>query len=355
MREYVGFALRRVAAAVFTLLVMITLTFVIFWAIPSQPADFVYPALEYHPSAAQIAKANHFLGVDRPLFVQEGDYLWHLVRGDFGKMWANTFITGQQTVQQQAVGDTLFPAVRITLSIVLGGALLVLLLAVPLGAIAGRSIGSVSDRTISLVALIGICTQPMVVGLILRTVFGNNLSWLPPSGYCTFGSGTPAQCGGPGAWAEHLVLPWITFSLLFLALYTRMIRVSVDETMREDFVRTARAKGVGEKRLMSRHVLPNANLRVLTMVGMEIGTAIGVCVYIEAAFGFSGLGNLAVQEFIGSSALDRPMIVGVVVMITLIVVIGNLAVDLLYGYIDPRARTAGRSRRTKSLEAGGVI
>jgi peptide/nickel transport system permease protein len=101
-------------------------------------------------------------------------------------------------------------------------------------------------------------------------------------------------------------------------------------------------------------VLPNANLRVLTMVGMEIGTAIGVCVYIEAAFGFSGLGNLAVREFIGSEALDLPMILGIVTMITLIVVIGNLAVDLLYGYIDPRARTVGRDRRTKSL-AGGVI
>jgi peptide/nickel transport system permease protein len=354
MREYVGFALRRIAAAFFTLLVMITLTFVIFWAIPNQPANFVYPGLEVHPSASQIAKANHFLGVDRPLFVQEGDYIWHLMRGDLGKMWQNTYVTGQQTIQQQAVGDQIFPAVRVTLSIVLGGALLVLLLALPLGAIAGRSIGSISDRTISLVALIGICTQPMVVGLILRTVFGNNLAWLPPSGYCTFGSGTPAQCGGPGAWAEHLVLPWITFALLFLALYTRMIRISVDETLREDFVRTARAKGVSEKRLMARHVLPNANLRVLTMIGMEIGTAIGVCVYIEAAFGFSGLGNLAVQEFIGSAALDLPMILGVVTMITLIVVIGNLAVDLIYGYIDPRARTVGRARRTKSL-AGGVI
>jgi peptide/nickel transport system permease protein len=354
MREYVGFALRRVAAAVFTLFVMITLTFAIFWAIPNQPANFVYAGLELHPSASQIKKANHFLGVDRPLYEQEGDYIWHLVRGDFGKMWQNTFVTGQQTIQQTPVSHSLFPAVRTTLSIVLGGALLVLLLAVPLGAIAGRSIGSISDRTISIVALIGICTQPMVVGLILRTVFGDNLGWLPPNGYCTFGSGAPGQCNGPGAWAQHLVLPWITFALLFLALYTRMIRVSVDETLREDFVRTARAKGVSEKRLMGRHVLPNANLRVLTMIGMEIGTAIGVCVYIEAAFGFSGLGNLAVQEFIGSSALDLPMILGVVTMVTLIVVIGNLAVDLIYGYIDPRARTLGRARRTKSL-AGGVI
>jgi peptide/nickel transport system permease protein len=354
MRDLLGFMLRRVAAAVFTVLAMIALTFAIFWAIPSQPADFVYPGLEQHPSAAQIKKANHLLGIDRPKIVQYGDYVWHVLRGDFGNMWNGAFVTGNQTIVVQPIGPVLFPAIRTTLSIILGGALLVVLLAVPLGAIAGRRIGSISDRTISLVALIGICTQPMVVGLILRTGFGDRLGWLPPTGYCTFGSSAGGTCSGPWPWAEHLILPWLTFALLFLALYTRMIRISVDETLREDFVRTARAKGVGEQRLMSRHVLPNAGLRVLTMVGMEIGTAIGVCIYIEAAFGIQGLGNLAVQTMIGSNAIDLPLVLAVVTTITLIVVIGNLVVDLLYGVIDPRVRTTGRARRTKSL-AGGVI
>ncbi len=354
MRELAGFMLRRIAAAVFTVLVMIALTFAIFWAIPSQPADFVYPGLEQHPSAAQVKKADHLLGVDRPVIVQYGDYLWHLLRGDFGRMWAGSAVTGEQTIVQQPIGPVLLPALRATLSIILGGALLVVLLAVPLGAIAGRKIGSISDRTISLIALVGICTQPMVVGLILRTIFGNRLSLLPPTGYCTFGSNAGNTCSGPVPWVEHLILPWVTFAVLFLALYTRMIRISVDETLREDFVRTVRAKGVGEKRLMARHVLPNANLRVLTMVGMEIGTAIGVCIYIEAAFGIQGLGNLAVQTMIGANAIDLPLVLAVVTTITLIVVIGNLAVDLLYGMIDPRVRSTGRTRRTKSL-AGGVI
>jgi peptide/nickel transport system permease protein len=133
-----------------------------------------------------------------------------------------------------------------------------------------------------------------------------------------------------------------------------MIRTTVADTLHQDYIRTARAKGAGETRVMTRHVLPNAGLRILTMVGMEIGTAIGVCIYIEAAFGISGLGSMAVTAMFGTVALDLPLILAVVVVITAIVVIGNLAVDLLYAFIDPRAGQALRDKETKSL-AGGVI
>jgi peptide/nickel transport system permease protein len=135
---------------------------------------------------------------------------------------------------------------------------------VPLGAISGRRIGSLSDRTIGLIALIGVCTHPMVLGLVFSTAFGQQLRWFPAGGYCPLIQGAGDYCGGPVDWASHLLLPWITFGLLFLALYTRMIRVTVAETLNADYVRTARAKGVGETRLMTRHVLPNAGLRILT-------------------------------------------------------------------------------------------
>jgi peptide/nickel transport system permease protein len=148
-----------------------------------------------------------------------------------------------------------------------------------------------------------------------------------------------------------MVLPWITFALLFLALYTRMVRASVAETMPEDYVRTARAKGASEFQIVTRHVLPNASLRILTMIGMEIGTAIGVCVYIESAYGMSGLANASIQAMLG---LDLPTILGVVAATTLIVVVGNLAVDALYAVIDPRIRFNIERTRSKSL-AGGVI
>jgi peptide/nickel transport system permease protein len=344
---------RRLGAAVFTLLAMITLTFVLFWAIPSEPAAFVYPSAQ-HLSDAQIKTADHLLGLDRSKIEQFGDYLWHVVRLDFGGEWTGAQVTADQTIVEQPVRPQLVGALAVTMSIVLGGAILVLVLAIPLGAIAGRFQGTWIDRTISLVALIAICTHPMVVGLILRTVFGNRLHWVPPTDYCNLVPRKDAVCSGPDRWASHLVLPWITFALLFLALYIRMVRSSVIDTLHEDFIRTARAKGVREARVLRRHVVPFASLRVLTMVGMEVGTAIGVCVYIEAAFGFFGLGRMAINNFIGTAALDLPQILAVVTTITLIVVIGNLIVDTLYAVLDPRVDASFRVRRTKEA-AGGVI
>ena len=352
MTRLLTFFLRRLAAAVFTLILMITLTFVLFWAIPSDPANFVYPAAQ-HLTDYQLAHANHLLGTDRPLLEQYASYLWHLLHFDFGTQWAGSQVTGEQQLVRLPIGPQLASAVPQTLSIIIGGALLVVLLAVPLGAISGRRIGSVSDRTISLVALVGICTHPMVVGLTLNTALGQQLRWFPPGGYCPLIPTSGAYCSGPVDWASHLLLPWITFALLFLALYTRMIRASVAETMHADYIRTARAKGVGETRLMTRHVLPNAGLRILTMVGMEIGTAIGVCIFIESAYGFQGLGRLSVTALFGTVGLDLPLILAVVFVITLIVVIGNLLVDTLYAVIDPRAGQMLRERESKSL--AGVI
>ncbi len=353
IKSKVAFVVRRLAAGLFAVWAMVTITFFIYWAIPSEPARFIYPRVQ-HLTNEEIQHAHHLLGTDRPLLTQYGDYLWHLLHLDFGNSWENSSITADQKLLEAPIKPFLMIETRETLSIILGGALLVLLLAIPLGAIAGRRIGSITDRTISLIALIGICTHPMVVGLMLRTFFGDRLHWLPPTGYCQFGHFPNDPCSGPGAWAEHLILPWITFALLFLALYVRMIRNSVHETLQEDFIRTARAKGVSENRIMRRHVLPNAGITILTMIGMEIATAIGVCIYIEAAFGIYGLGNTAVRAFFGTNALDLPLILAVVTVITVIVVVGNLIVDILYVVIDPRAGTTRRERRTKSL-AGGVI
>jgi peptide/nickel transport system permease protein len=345
------FVTRRLAAGVFAVWAMVTITFFIFWAIPSEPATFVYPNVS-HLSDEQIQKAHHLLGIDRPLLTQYGDYLWHLLHFDFGGSWDTLQVNVNQRFHEAPIKPILIMETRETLSIIIGDALLVLLLAIPLGAIAGRRVGSLTDRTISLIALIAVCTHPMVVALMLRTFFGDRLHWLPPTGYCQFGHFAGNPCSGPVPWAEHLILPWITFALLFLALYVRMIRTSVHETLQEDFIRTARAKGVSENRIMQRHVLPNAGITILTMIGMEIATAIGVCVYIEAAFGIYGLGNATIQAMFGT--LDLPRILGIVTVITVIVVVGNLIVDILYVVIDPRAGTARREGRTKSL-AGGVI
>jgi peptide/nickel transport system permease protein len=350
---------RRAIGALGVLLGMITITFVIFWAVPNEPASFIYPNSQ-HLSDYQIQRGNHLLGTDRPKLVQFGDYLWHLAQGDLGTMWSGAAVSANQELVAQPIAPQLLSAARVTGSIILGGAVLVLLLAAPLGALAARFRYSAFDRTISLVALVGICTHPMVVGLVLRTVFGDKLHWLPSVGYCPFfpraeaGGGAggvvldPAQntnvvCGGPVAWAEHLVLPWLTFALLFLALYTQLIRASVADALSEDYVRTARAKGASETRILVRHALPNAALPVLTLLGIEIATALGIVVYIESAFGMHGLGRLAVNVLVGTVGLDLPLILATVTLVTLIVLIGNLVVDTLYAVLDPRAQAAPRA------------
>jgi peptide/nickel transport system permease protein len=193
----------------------------------------------------------------------------------------------------------------------------------------------------------------MMLGLILKSITGTDVT--SADGYCPLFRGPADTCGGAVAWSTHLVLPWLTFGLLFLALYTRMVRASVAETIQEDFVRTARAKGASQSRVLYRHVLPSASVRVLTMVGMEIGTAIGVCIYIESAYHIDGLAHEAVQVIGGAGAyLVLPAALAVVVLITLVVVVGNFVVDVFCAVLDPRIALHGDPQRTKSF-AGGVF
>ena len=346
---------RRLAAGLFTLLSLIAITFVIYWALPTTPAGFVYPYAQ-HLTSYQLQHANHLLGLDRSKPVQYLDYLEQLAHGDIGRSWGGSQLVENARLEQPALGPTLYPGLRVTLSIILGGAALVLLFAVPLGAYSGTRVGSIADRVVSTTTLVGICTHPMVLGLILATVFGaGHLGWIPSSGYCPIFRGQADACGGVCAWSSHLVLPWVTFALLFLALYTRMIRASVAETLHEDYVRTARAKGASSVRVVGHHVLPPASLRVLTMVGMEIGTAFGICIYIESAFGMTGLARQAVMAMGGATAqIDLPFTLGIVVLVTLIVVIGNFLVDILYVVFDPRTGRESARGRDKPL-LGGVF
>jgi peptide/nickel transport system permease protein len=363
MRRVGLFLLRRVAGGVLTLVAIVTLTFLMYWSLSPQPGRFVYPnGIKVTPY--QLRDGAHRLGADRPKLTQVGDWWWHLLHGDFGHMWTGATLN-DNVLTTSPIGPQLFPAIRATLSILIGGAILAVLISVPLGAIAGRRVGSWADKAISLGALVGVCTHPIVTGKLLTQWFGIDLHWLPIGGYCTFvkhptppGLGLPPGvelCGGPVDWTRSLILPWITFAFLFLALYTRMIRASVAESLHEDYVRTARAKGARERRVMARHVLPNASLRVLTMIGMDIGTALGVAVFVEFSYGFFGLARLSITAMTGdpsAEATDLPMLLAVVTVIALIVVIGNLIVDTLYAVVDPRTGTADRPGRTKEIAAG---
>ena len=182
--------------------------------------------------------------------------------------------------------------------------------------------------------LIGISSSPIWIGLILSYVVGFRLGLAPITGYCDL-INPSTTCGGPAQWAWHLMLPWITFAILFAAIYARMIRASVMETSSEDYVRTARAKGAPESVVLRSHILRNALLPVVTLLGMDLGVALGGAVFTETVFSLPGMGQTALQAI---SNFDLPTVQGIVVFATISIIVLNLLVDLLYVVIDPRIR-----------------
>jgi peptide/nickel transport system permease protein len=226
-------------------------------------------------------------------------------------------------------------AIPVTATLLIGGAVIWLSIAIPLGVLSAVRPGSVFDRFALLFALLGISAHPVVVGLFLRQTLGYNLGLAPVEGYCPMvGEGS---CG-PVGWAHHMLLPWLTISVLFAALYSRMIRVHVIDELREGYVRTARAKGAREARILRSHVLRNSFLPILAMIGMDIGLVFGSAVFVEEVFGLAGLGNLALGASAGLVGFDLPVIAGVILVVSMAVVLVNLVVDLLIGVIDPRVR-----------------
>jgi peptide/nickel transport system permease protein len=254
-------------------------------------------------------------------------FLWNLIRhGSFG----NSYIS-RQPVRALIAADA-----PVTGSLVVGSAVFWLSISIPVGVLAAVRPRSLLDRASTAFVLVGISMHPVMLGLVLSYVFGYRLHLTPIAGYCDFFPGDPAAtCNGPIEWAYHLILPWITFMVLFAALYVRLIRANVIETMNEDYVRTARAKGASERRVMIQHVLRNSMLPVVTILGMDLGLALGGAIFTETVFTLPGLGRQVVQAY---SANDLPVITGVVVFSTLCVITFNLVVDITYGFLDPRIR-----------------
>jgi peptide/nickel transport system permease protein len=316
-------ARRLIWAAV--LFVAVTLvTYVLFFLIPADPAKLVAGKAA---TDEDVKRAAHFIGTDRPIYVQYGKFLWRIVaHQDLGHSFAN----------RQSVNSIVGAAAPVTASLVLGGAFFWMLLALPIGILSALRPRSLLDRASMTFVLVGISAHPIWIGLIFAYVFGFRLHLTPITGYCDF-INPSTECGGPVQWAYHMVLPWATFAILFAALYVRMIRANVLETMNEDYVRTARAKGAPEWLVLRSHILRNAMLPVVTMLGMDIGLALGGAVFTETVYSLPGLGKTAI---FGLNNNDIPTVEGVIVFATLAIIVFNLVVDLLYAWIDPRIRLA---------------
>ena len=319
------YLIRRLLWAVVLFLAVTIVTFVIFFITPSDPARLVAGR---GATEADIERARKFIGLDDPVPIQYLNYLKRLV---FDQSLGFSFAT------RQDVNDIVFAAAPVTASLVFGGAILWMIVSLPVGVFSALRPRSLFDRIAMTFVLIGVSAHPVWIGLIFAYFFGyrwGDITHLPITGYAEFFSPATAE-GGPVEWFRHMVLPWMTFALLFSALYVRMIRANVMETMNEDYVRTARAKGASESTVLRSHILRNAMLPVVTILGMDIGLALGGAVFTESVYSLPGLGAMAIRSI---ENLDFPVTMGIVIFATMAVIVFNLVVDLLYAVIDPRIR-----------------
>jgi peptide/nickel transport system permease protein len=366
----IAYAARRLLSSVLLLFGVTFITFTLFFKVGIDPGMYLIgdPGPYRQTLAGQaklrelVKQADHELGVDRPIPVQYVRYIDHLAHGSLGK----SFSTGQD------VTDELEPAAKVTGILVLGGVVLLLAIAVPLGAAAALRAGSRTDRVTLSLTLVGASIPPFLVSVILLLwvaprvglwnmsqvaisptptralppgtidYYGGPLTKQPLVGYCPlFGSST--GCHGLADWSKHLVLPWLAFALGIVALYTRMIRSGILDLLEEPWVRTARAKGAPERRVIGGHVLRAMLAPLLTMLSMDIGMALGTVVYVEAAFRLPGLGNATSQAIIIQDVgFDLPTISGVVLIAASAVLVLNLLADVLSAMLDPRIRLTGR-------------
>ena len=318
------YLIRRLLWAGVLFIAVTMVTYVIFFIVPANPANLVCGRA---CTPERVKQTEHFLHLDQPVWKQYLRFLDQLV------IHRNL---GRSYTTRRSVNNIVATAAPVTASLVFGGAVAWMLLALPIGILSALRPRSLLDRGAMVFVLIGISAHPVWIGLIFAYFLGFKLGAFPISGYCDFINPT-TDCGGPVQWAYHMFLPWLTFMILFAALYVRMIRANVMETLNEDYVRTARAKGAPESRVLRSHVLRNAMLPVVTMLGMDIGLALGGAVFTETVYGLPGLGRILIQSL---ENFDLPITQGVVVFATMAIIIFNLVVDLLYAWIDPRIRLA---------------
>jgi peptide/nickel transport system permease protein len=305
----------RVAALLPVLLVVGVTAFLLLHLIPGDPASVI---LGPDAPAAQVDRLRHNLGLDRPLFVQLSVWFGRLARGDLGD---SIFL--RQTVSQ-AIWQHLGPTVGLTAL----AEILAIGVAIPSGVLAAWKRNSRFDQAFMAAVLLGVSVPSFWLGLNLILVFAVAARWFPVAGY-----ESPLQ--GIGPWLAHLALPAVALAFTQAGLIARMARDATIEVLDEDFIRTARSKGVAEAGVLVRHALRNSLIPTVTVIGTSLASLLSGAVVVESVFVMPGLGNLVVQSI---SRRDYPVIEGVVLFVAVVYVLVNLLVDLLYGVIDPRIR-----------------
>ena len=326
------YVVKRVLLAVLTMFVISVITFLLFFAVPSNPAE-VMCGNGKSCSQDRIEMLEERFGLNDPIPQQYTEYMKGIFVGrEIGDEHDPRLCTapclGYSFRYDDEVTDIIGQALPVTLSIVVGAITVQVLFGVTIGMVSALRRGTIFDRLAVGVSLVGASMQVYFLGYVLLMIFVYNTGLLPPPGY------TPIT-EDPLAWAGGLILPWITLGFIFSATYARLSRAQMIETLSEDFVRTARAKGLSKRVVHLRHALRAAITPIVTITGLDLGSYLGGTVITETVFGMKGLGLFSIHAV---EDLDMPIVMATVLLAAMFVVVMNIIVDVLYTVIDPRVK-----------------
>ncbi|HEY3148247.1 MAG TPA: ABC transporter permease [Dongiaceae bacterium] len=311
----VSYIVRRVLSTLPVMGIVALFVFSLLYIAPGDPAAVIAGD---QASPADVERIRQGLGLDRPFLVQFGTWLWHILHGDLGTSIFTNLPVSAMIAQRI---EPTFSLMAITL-------VLTILVAVPLGVVAAWKAGSWVDRTIMAFAVFAFSLPVFVVGYVLAYVFALQFEWLPVQGY------TPLAAG-LWPWLQNLILPALALGSVYIALIARITRASMLEVLQQDYVRTARAKGLGQRNILFVHALKNAAVPIVTVIGIGIALLIGGAVVTESVFAIPGLGRLTIDAILRR---DYPVIQGIVLLFSFLYVLVNLMVDVTYTLVDPRIR-----------------
>ena len=290
--------------------VLIGVSLFIFLIMDFTPGDAAMTVLGDNATERQLEEYRQARGLNDPVLVRYARYMWGIVRGDLG----TSYVTNRDVLQ------TYLQKIPYTLELAFSGTFLAVVFSISLGIVAALRRGTVVDSYLMILALVGLSMPLFWLGLLLIICFSLNLEWLPPGGAEGF---------------KYLILPAVTLAVAKMAQLTRTTRSSMLEVINEDYIRTARAKGVSKKVAVRKHALRNALIPIITVIGIELGASLGGSVIVETVFAWPGVGRLIVDSI---AKRDTPMVTGCLILTTMTVAVLLLIVDIVYAYVDPRIK-----------------
>jgi peptide/nickel transport system permease protein len=310
-----AYIIRRVLATIPVMAIVALFVFSLLYLAPGDPAAVIAGD---QATPADVERIRASLGLDRPYLVRFGAWAWDIARGDLGtSIFTNLPVS---TMIKQRIEPTL--------SLMIVTLILAVSIAVPMGVVAAWKQGSWIDRAVMAFAVLGFSVPVFVVGYVLAYVFALELDWLPVQGYTPFSNGF-------FPWMENLILPAVALGGVYIALIARITRATMLEVLSQDYIRTARAKGAGQRSILFIHALKNAAVPIVTVIGIGVALLIGGAVVTESVFAIPGLGRLTVDAILRR---DYPVIQGVILLFSFVYVLVNLLIDLSYTFFDPRIR-----------------